>query len=124
MRDRYSELLRQESPCEKIIKRDIARTFPEHEFFRDKNGAGQKGKQINQWGIAIDLLNHMHSIEFRIEPFRSVQRDESVFQLRCGGGLLSGQRFPGRSFVDEHAGRGRLLRTDSSDGRLQVRVCV
>jgi hypothetical protein len=43
VRDRYSELLRQESPCEKIIKRDIARTFPEHDFFRDKNGAGQKG---------------------------------------------------------------------------------
>lgn len=43
MRDRYSELLRQTSPCEKIIQRDIARTFPEHEFFRDKNGLGQRG---------------------------------------------------------------------------------
>lgn len=43
VRDRYSELLRQDSPCEKIIKRDIARTFPEHEFFRDENGLGQKG---------------------------------------------------------------------------------
>ena len=43
VRDRYSELLRQTSPCEKIIQRDIARTFPEHEFFRDKNGLGQRG---------------------------------------------------------------------------------
>ena len=43
VRDRYSELLRQNSPCEKIILRDIARTFPEQEFFRDKQGLGQRG---------------------------------------------------------------------------------
>ena len=43
VRDKYSELLRQDSICEKVIKRDIARTFPEHNFFQDKNGLGQKG---------------------------------------------------------------------------------
>jgi len=26
-----------------VIRRDIARTYPEHEFFKDKNGPGQQG---------------------------------------------------------------------------------
>uniref|UniRef100_UPI00358F129B ecotropic viral integration site 5 protein homolog isoform X2 n=1 Tax=Myxine glutinosa TaxID=7769 RepID=UPI00358F129B len=31
---RYAELLLQASPCERLIRRDIARTFPSHELFR------------------------------------------------------------------------------------------
>ncbi|XP_064457215.1 ecotropic viral integration site 5 ortholog-like isoform X2 [Ornithodoros turicata] len=42
-RERYAEYLKGTSPCEKVIRRDIARTYPEHEFFRDKDGAGQEG---------------------------------------------------------------------------------
>jgi hypothetical protein len=30
------------SPCEKVIRRDISRTYPEHEFFKEKNGLGQE----------------------------------------------------------------------------------
>jgi hypothetical protein len=37
------EYLKSSSPCEKIIRRDIARTFPEIEYFRDEKGAGQAG---------------------------------------------------------------------------------
>ena len=43
MREKYSELLSRSSPCEKIIKRDISRTFPEHEHFKEPGGAGQEG---------------------------------------------------------------------------------
>ena len=32
----------QTSACEKVIRRDIARTYPEHEFFMEKNGLGQE----------------------------------------------------------------------------------
>lgn len=38
----YSEYMKQTSPCEKIIRRDIARTYPEHDFFREKDGLGQE----------------------------------------------------------------------------------
>ena len=38
---KYSEYLKQVSPSEKIIRRDIARTFPEHDFFK-KNEGGQE----------------------------------------------------------------------------------
>ncbi|XP_045870820.1 ecotropic viral integration site 5 protein homolog isoform X3 [Meles meles] len=42
IKDQYSELLKMTSPCEKLIKRDIARTYPEHNFFKEKDSLGQE----------------------------------------------------------------------------------
>ncbi|XP_053380991.1 ecotropic viral integration site 5 ortholog-like isoform X3 [Mercenaria mercenaria] len=42
MKDMYVEYLKQKSPSEKMIRRDIARTFPEHDFFKEKDGLGQE----------------------------------------------------------------------------------
>ncbi|XP_071948154.1 EVI5-like protein isoform X4 [Antedon mediterranea] len=42
LRDRYAEYLKQTSPHEKLIRRDIARTYPEHAFFKEKDGPGQE----------------------------------------------------------------------------------
>ncbi|MEE6528592.1 hypothetical protein FKM82_031092, partial [Ascaphus truei] len=39
----YAELLRMSSPCEKLIRRDIARTYPEHDFFKGQDSMGQEG---------------------------------------------------------------------------------
>ena len=56
---KYSTLLRTQSACEKVIRcedneevhaiylikisrRDIARTYPEHDFFKKKGGVGQE----------------------------------------------------------------------------------
>ncbi|XP_067662204.1 ecotropic viral integration site 5 ortholog-like isoform X1 [Haliotis asinina] len=38
----YAEYLKKTSPCEKLIRRDIARTFPDHDFFKEKDGLGQE----------------------------------------------------------------------------------
>ncbi|XP_056354019.1 ecotropic viral integration site 5 protein homolog isoform X5 [Oenanthe melanoleuca] len=42
IKDQYSELLKMTSPCEKLIRRDIARTYPEHDFFKEKDSLGQE----------------------------------------------------------------------------------
>ncbi|XP_064197862.1 ecotropic viral integration site 5 protein homolog isoform X5 [Anguilla rostrata] len=42
IKDQYSELLKMTSPCEKLIRRDIARTYPEQEFFKEKDSLGQE----------------------------------------------------------------------------------
>ncbi|XP_043984499.1 EVI5-like protein isoform X3 [Gambusia affinis] len=42
IKDQYSELLKMTSPSEKLIRRDIARTYPEHEFFKEKDSLGQE----------------------------------------------------------------------------------
>ncbi|XP_063687156.1 EVI5-like protein isoform X2 [Bolinopsis microptera] len=36
LRLRYPELIEQTSPCEKLIRRDICRTYPEHKFFKEQ----------------------------------------------------------------------------------------
>jgi hypothetical protein len=42
LKDTYLELMEQPSPSEKQIQRDIARTFPQHSFFKDQDGVGQE----------------------------------------------------------------------------------
>jgi hypothetical protein len=41
-KQRYAEYMKKTSPCEKLIRRDIARTFPDHDFFKEKDGFGQE----------------------------------------------------------------------------------
>ncbi|CAB1332123.1 unnamed protein product [Coregonus sp. 'balchen'] len=45
IKDQYSELLKMVSPCEKLIRRDIARTYPEHEFFKE-DSLGQEAYSL------------------------------------------------------------------------------
>ncbi|PIK45909.1 putative EVI5-like protein isoform X2, partial [Apostichopus japonicus] len=42
LKAKYAEYLKMHSTCEKVIRRDIARTYPEHEFFKEKDGPGQE----------------------------------------------------------------------------------
>ncbi|CAI7995714.1 Ecotropic viral integration site 5 protein, partial [Geodia barretti] len=42
LRDRYPALLTEEYPFERQIKRDLARTFPEHSFLKERDGLGQE----------------------------------------------------------------------------------
>ncbi|XP_055372066.1 ecotropic viral integration site 5 ortholog [Condylostylus longicornis] len=39
---KYADYLKATSACEKVIRRDIARTYPEHDFFKEKDGFGQE----------------------------------------------------------------------------------
>ena len=38
----YQNLLKESSPHEKAIARDLGRTFPHHAFFNDGQGVGQE----------------------------------------------------------------------------------
>jgi hypothetical protein len=42
IKQKYVEYMKMTSPCEKVIRRDISRTYPEHEFFKEKHGIGQE----------------------------------------------------------------------------------
>lgn len=54
----YVEYLKQTSPSEKLIRRDIARTFPDHDFFKEKDGLGQESlfNVMKVGGLHIDLV--------------------------------------------------------------------
>ncbi|KAG8441250.1 hypothetical protein GDO86_006838 [Hymenochirus boettgeri] len=43
VKKQYADLLKMSSPCEKLIRRDIARTYPEHDFFKGQDSLGQEG---------------------------------------------------------------------------------
>ncbi|XP_035252857.1 EVI5-like protein isoform X1 [Anguilla anguilla] len=42
VKQQYAELLKMTSPCEKLIRRDIARTYPELDFFKGQDSLGQE----------------------------------------------------------------------------------
>ncbi|XP_067012573.1 ecotropic viral integration site 5 ortholog isoform X2 [Anabrus simplex] len=42
VKKQYADYIKATSACEKVIRRDIARTYPEHEFFKEKDGLGQE----------------------------------------------------------------------------------
>ncbi|CAF1359126.1 unnamed protein product, partial [Didymodactylos carnosus] len=42
VKEKYLNFMKIPSPCEKVIRRDISRTYPEHDFFREKDGLGQE----------------------------------------------------------------------------------
>ena len=42
LEDAYKALLKQTSPHEKAIVKDISRTFPNHRYFQEAGGVGQE----------------------------------------------------------------------------------
>ena len=55
MKEMYVDYLKQKSPSERMIRRDIARTFPEHDFFKEKNGVGQESL-FNVMKVCQDIV--------------------------------------------------------------------
>ncbi|CAF4354133.1 unnamed protein product [Rotaria socialis] len=41
-KEKYIDYMKMTSSCEKVIRRDISRTYPEHELFKEKHGVGQE----------------------------------------------------------------------------------
>ncbi|XP_073973180.1 ecotropic viral integration site 5 isoform X9 [Rhodnius prolixus] len=41
-KEQFAEYIKSTSACEKVIRRDIARTYPEHDMFKEKDGVGQE----------------------------------------------------------------------------------
>lgn len=79
VKNQYSELLKMSSPCEKLIRRDIARTYPEHEFFKGQDSLGQE-------------------VLFNVMKVRPLHCGSTV----CVGLLSLGLAGPGRAWPDTH----------------------
>ena len=39
---KYADYIKMNLSFEKVIRRDISRTYPQHELFKEKNGLGQE----------------------------------------------------------------------------------
>lgn len=62
----YRELLKRVSPDEKLIRRDLSRTFPTHEFFKEQDGEGQEAlfNVIKAYSIFDQQVGYCQGLPF------------------------------------------------------------
>ena len=85
----YAEYIKATSACEKVIRRDIARTYPEHDFFKEKDGLGQEAlfnvikayslhdREVGYCqgsGFIVGLLLMQVSFGFTLKSYKYLQR--------------------------------------------------
>ncbi|OAD80788.1 hypothetical protein PHYBLDRAFT_98138, partial [Phycomyces blakesleeanus NRRL 1555(-)] len=77
----YRELLKRTSPHEKIIRRDLARTFPTHPFFQEKDGEGQQMlfNVIKAYSLFDQKVGYCQGLPFVVGCLLLHMPDEAVF---------------------------------------------
>jgi len=66
----YSQLLLESSPYDKIIQRDLARTFPGVELFKEENGHGQTmlWNVLKAYSLYDPLVGYCQGLGFLVGP--------------------------------------------------------
>ncbi|KAJ3100998.1 GTPase-activating protein [Physocladia obscura] len=77
----YRALLTRSSNHEKIIQRDLARTFPSHDHFKDANGPGQESlfQVLKAYSIWDPEVGYCQGIAFITGPLLLNMPDEEAF---------------------------------------------
>ncbi|GAA5908384.1 hypothetical protein JCM8208_006178 [Rhodotorula glutinis] len=79
----YSELLKQSSPHEKSIARDLSRTFPKHAYFVDADGVGQENlfNVVKAYSLYDDEVGYTQGLQFIVGPLLLNMPDEEAFSV-------------------------------------------
>lgn len=66
----YSQLLSESSPYDKIIQRDLARTFPTIDMFKEENGKGQTmlWNVLKAYSLYDPLVGYCQGLGFLVGP--------------------------------------------------------
>lgn len=66
----YIDLLKAPSPYEKMIQRDLARTFPGHKFFKERDGVGQEGlyNVVRSYSVLDQDVGYCQGLAFIVGP--------------------------------------------------------
>ncbi|CAG8435539.1 3691_t:CDS:2 [Ambispora gerdemannii] len=77
----YAQLLKETSAHEKLIMRDLNRTFPKHEYFQDQNGIGQEGlfNVVKAYSVFDKDVGYCQGISFVVGPLLLHMPDEEAF---------------------------------------------
>lgn len=70
LEERYRELLDETSSHEKLILRDLARTFPGHQYFKERGGAGQEGlfNVVKAYSLYDPEVGYCQGLAFVVGP--------------------------------------------------------
>jgi len=77
----YAELLKENTTYEKIIRRDLSRTFPDHEYFKDSEGQGQESlfNVMKVYSLYDRSLGYCQGLSFIVGPLLLNMPDEEAF---------------------------------------------
>ena len=80
---RYLELLETDSACEKMIRRDIARTYPEHQMFSKKGGAGQESlfNVMKAYSVLDREVGYCQGSAFIVGLLLMIMPEEEAFSV-------------------------------------------
>ncbi|GAV06728.1 hypothetical protein RvY_16668 [Ramazzottius varieornatus] len=81
LREKYHAFLKQSSPFEKLIKRDIARTYPNHEYFKEKDGLGQEGllNVMKAYSLYDREVGYCQGSAFIVGLLLTIMNEEETF---------------------------------------------
>lgn len=67
---KYMDLLKLASPYDKMIQRDLARTFPGHIYFKESDGQGQEGlyNVVRAFSLYDDVVGYCQGLAFIVGP--------------------------------------------------------
>ncbi|KAF9566748.1 RabGAP/TBC [Agrocybe pediades] len=79
----YLKLLKETSPHEKAITRDLGRTFPHHDFFTDGQGIGQENlfNVLKAYSLYDPLVGYCQGLPFIVAILLLNMPDEEAFSL-------------------------------------------
>ncbi|KAJ6499274.1 rab-GTPase-TBC domain-containing protein [Mycena sanguinolenta] len=79
----YLKLLKESSPHEKAITRDLGRTFPHHDFFTDGQGIGQENlfNVLKAYSIYDETVGYCQGLPFVVAILLLNMPDEEAFSL-------------------------------------------
>ncbi|KZO98865.1 RabGAP/TBC, partial [Calocera viscosa TUFC12733] len=77
----YAELLKDSSPHEKSIMRDLGRTFPNHEYFQDVQGIGQENlfNVVKAYSLYDPEVGYCQGMPFVVAALLLNMPDEEAF---------------------------------------------
>ncbi|RCH90252.1 GTPase-activating protein, partial [Rhizopus stolonifer] len=78
---RYIELLKLVSPYDKMIQRDLARTFPGHTYFKESDGQGQEGlyNVVRAYSSYDHEVGYCQGLAFIVGPLLLNMPEEDAF---------------------------------------------
>uniref|UniRef100_A0A131XQY4 Putative rab gtpase-activating protein 1 n=3 Tax=Ixodes ricinus TaxID=34613 RepID=A0A131XQY4_IXORI len=81
----YRLLLARDCPCEGVIQRDVHRTFPAHDFFRESGGAGQDSlyKICKAYAVQDPEVGYCQGLSFLAAALLLHMPEEEAFGVFC-----------------------------------------
>ncbi|XP_017880898.1 rab GTPase-activating protein 1-like isoform X3 [Ceratina calcarata] len=81
MMDRYRTLITKESSCESVILRDINRTFPAHDYFKETGGLGQDSlyRISKAYAVYDEEVGYCQGLSFLVASLLLHMPEEQAF---------------------------------------------